>query len=48
MDKKVMDIRLKLWIPVFAEQARSELTNKAFCEIITLSVQISFIGSAML
>ncbi|SEB07836.1 hypothetical protein SAMN02910384_03349 [Pseudobutyrivibrio sp. ACV-2] len=32
MDKKVMDVRLKSWIPVFEEQARSGLTKQAFCE----------------
>ena len=32
MDKKVMDVRLKSWLPVFEEQARSGLTKKAFCE----------------
>ena len=43
-----MDVRLKSWIPVFEEQARSGLTKKTFCEIITLSVQNFFIGSARL
>ena len=32
MDKNVMDVRLKSWIPVFEEQARSGLTKQAFCE----------------
>jgi len=40
-----MDVRLKSWIPVFEEQARSGLTKKAFCEIITLSVQIFLLAA---
>lgn len=31
MDKKVMDIRLKSWIPIFEAQARSGLSKKDFC-----------------
>lgn len=32
MDKKILDVRLKSWMPIFEEQARSGLTKKAFCE----------------
>lgn len=32
MDAKVMEIRLKKWMPIFEEQAKSGLTKNAWCE----------------
>ena len=32
MDKAIMDVRIKSWMPIFEEQAKSGLTKKAFCE----------------
>lgn len=32
MDKKVMDIRLKSWIPIIEAQVRSGLSKKDFCQ----------------
>ena len=32
MDAKVMEIRLKKWMPIFEEQAKSGLSKNAWCE----------------
>ena len=32
MDAKVMEIRLKKWMPIFEEQANSGLSKNAWCE----------------
>jgi len=32
MDTKVMEIRLKKWMPIFEEQAKSGLSKNAWCE----------------
>ncbi len=31
MDAKVMEIRLKKWMPIFEEQAKSGLSKNAWC-----------------
>ena len=32
MDAKIMEIRLKKWMPIFEEQAKSGLSKNAWCE----------------
>ena len=31
MDQKIMEVRIKQWIPLFAEQANSGLSKKEWC-----------------
>ena len=45
MDKKVMDVRLQSWMPVFEEQACSGLTKKAFFEKNNIKRADFFTGS---